>query len=191
MLASSLAPVGVVVYTKEFRVHALLHMRPGTSTAWVLNTEDRSFLSLTDATMYRPTMTDAPAEADRIYETAYAAVPKAHVSWMVGGAPDGGQDGYGRQPRQVYVMYPNYALRGLFHMRTENRLSDFLATITAPKPFQTLFDVSLLEHGPTGTQVDTWNVLQRHPFVTVNLRLAGAVFDVRDGRASRPDPRSA
>ena len=191
MLASSLAPVGVVVYTQEFRVHALLHMRSGTSTAWVLNSEDRSFLSLTDATMFRPTVADPPADADRVYGTAYAAVPKAHVSWMVGGAPDGGQDGYGRQPRQVYVMYANYALRGQFHMRAENRLSDFLATITAQKPFQTLFDVSLLEHGPNGTQVDTWNVLQRHAFVTVNLRLAGAVFDVRDAPAGRTDPRNA
>ncbi len=191
MLASSLVPVGVVVYTQQFRVHAMLHMRPGTSTAWVLNTEDRAFLSLTDAAMYRPSVSDAPADADRIYDTGYAAVPKAHVSWMVGGAPDGGQDGYGRQPRQVYVMYPNYVLRGLFHMRAENRLSDFLATITAPKPFQTLFDVSLLEKGPAGTRVDEWTVLQRHPFVTVNLRLAGAVFDVREGRASRTDPGSA
>jgi hypothetical protein len=186
MLASSLTPVGVVVYTQQFRVHAMLHMRQGTSTAWVLNTEDRGFLSLTDAAMFRPTVADVPGDADRIYETGYACMPKAHVSWMVGGAPDAGQEGYGRQPRQVYVMYPNYALRGLFHMRAENRLSDFLATITSQKPFQTLYDVSLLEHGPTGTQVDSWNVLQRHPFVTVNLRLAGAVFDVRDAPASRP-----
>jgi hypothetical protein len=186
MVTSVLEPVDVVVHSQEFRVHARLHMRPGSSSAWLLNTEDRSFLSLTDASMYRPTVSDPPPTADLLFETRFAAVPKTHVSWMVGGAPDTGQDGYGRQPRQVYVMYPSYLLTGLFHMRAETRLSDFLATITAAKPFQTLFDAAILEPGPAGTRVEQWRVLQRHAFVTVNLRLSGGVFDVRSPRDERP-----
>ncbi len=185
MTKSVLEPVHVVVHTQEFRVHAKVHMRPGTSTAWLLNTEDRAFLSLTDVTMYRPTVAEPPAPADLCYETRFAAVAKGHVLWMVGGAPEGGQDGYGRQPRKVYVMYPNYVLVGLFHMRTEARLSDFLGTVMAAKPFQTLFDTAILEPGPPSTRLEAWRVLQRHPFATVNLRLAGGVFDTAGPRAER------
>ena len=185
MLKSVLEPIDVVVHTQEFRVHAKVHMRPGTSSAWLMNTEDRSFLSCTDVSMCRPTLSETPVESELLYQTRFAAVPKAHVSWLVGGSPDSGQDGYGRQPRQVFVTYPNYALTGLFHMRAENRLSDFLATIMGPKPFQTLFDVSVLEGGGAGTRLDAWRVAQRHSFVTVNLRLAGGVFDKRSPRDER------
>jgi len=186
MIKSVLEPVDVLVHTQAFHVRAKVHMRPGSSSAWLLNTEDRAFLSLTDVAMYRPVLVDPPAEADLFYETRFVAIPKAHVSWLVGGAPEGGQDGYGRQPRQVHVMYPNYVLTGLLHMRAENRLSDFLATIMGAKPFQTLFDASIREPGPAGTRVDGWRVLQQHPFVTVNLRHASAVFDSRSPRDERP-----
>ncbi len=187
MTKSVLEPVDVVVHSQEFRVHAKVHMRPGTSTAWLLNTEDRAFLSLTDASLYRPTVVDPPPESDLRYETAYAAVAKSHVLWMAGGAPDSGQDGFGRQPRQVFVMYPNYVMQGLFHMRSETRLSDFLGTVMGPKSFQTLFDTAILEPGPPGTRIDDWRVLQRHAFVTVNLRLAGGVFDARSGGPARDE----
>ncbi len=188
MIKSVLEPVDVVVHTQEFRVHAQVHMRPGSSSAWLLNTEDRSFLSLTNASMYRPTVEEPPLADALLYETRFAAVPKAHVSWMVGGAPDGGQDGYGRQPRKVFVMYPSYVLSGLFHMRAENRLSDYLATIMSAKPFQTLFDCVILEPGPSGTRMDAWQEVRRHDFVTVNLRLCGGVFDSRSARDERSVP---
>jgi hypothetical protein len=190
MTKSVLEPVDVVVHSQEFRVHAKVHMRPGTSTAWLLNTEDRAFLSLTDASLYRPTVVDPPPASDLRYETAYAAVAKAHVLWMAGGAADPGQDGFGRQPRQVFVMYPNYVMMGLFHMRTETRLSDFLGTVMGPKSFQTLSDVAILEPGPPGTKMGEWRVLQRHAFVTVNLRLAGGVFDGGAGGEARSEPGS-
>lgn len=190
MIKSVLEPVDVVVHTQEFRVHAQVHMRPGSSSAWLLNTEDRSFLSLTNVSMYRPTVDEPPLADALLYETRFAAVPKAHVSWMVGGAPDGAQDGYGRQPRKVFVMYPSYVLTGLFQMRAENRLSDYLATIMGAKPFQTLFDCAILEAGPKGTRMDAWREVRRHDFVTVNLRLCGGVFDSRSARDERSGPRA-
>ncbi len=190
MVKSVLEPVDVVVHTQEFRVHAQVHMRPGSSSAWLLNTEDRAFLSLTNASMYQPTVADPPPADALRYETRFAAVPKAHVSWMVGGAPDGTQDGYGRQPRKVFLMYPNYVLAGLFHMRAENRLSDYLATIMGAKPFQTLFDCAILEPGPSGTRMDAWREVRHHDFVTVNLRLCGGVFDSRSARDERSGPRA-
>jgi len=172
-------PVGVVVHTQQFRVHATVHMRSGSSTAWLMNTETRPFLSLTEVAMYRPSVGEQVQVTDLLYETRFAAVPKTHVNWLSGGAPDADPDGFGRRPRRVFVMYPDYVLSGLLHMRPELRLSDFLVTAMSDKPFQTLFDAAILEPGPVGTQVDAWNVLRREPFVTVNLRLAGGVFDSR------------
>lgn len=174
-------PVEVVVHTQEFRMHATVHMRPGNSTAWLLNTDSRTFLALSSVSMYRPSVAERPPEDARVYDTGFAAVPKAHVTWVSGGAPEAAAEGFGRRPRQVFLIYPEYVLSGVLHMRPELRLSDFLATAINDKPFQTLFDAVVLEPGPAGTRVDAWPVLQRHPFVTVNLKLTSGVFDHRSG----------
>lgn len=172
-------PVQVVVHTQEFRMHASVHMRPGNSTAWLLNTDTRAFLSLSGVSMYRPSYAERPPEEDLVYDTRFAAVPKSHVTWVSGGSPEAAAEGFGRKPRPVFLMYSNHVLSGLLHMRPELRLSDFLATAIGDKPFQTLFDAAILELGPVGTRIDAWPVLQRQAFVTANLRLTSGVFDHR------------
>lgn len=172
-------PVQVVVHTQQFRMHASVHMRPGNSTAWLLNTDTRAFLSLSGVAMYRPSFGEEAPDADLVYDTRFAAVPKSHVTWVTGGSPEAAAEGFGRKPRPVFLMYADHVLSGQLYMRPELRLSDFLATAINDKPFQTLFDASVLKLGPVGTRVDAWPVLQRLPFITANLKRTSGVFDHR------------
>lgn len=181
MLNASLRPVEVRVHTSDFRVYGILHMRPGVGTAWMLNAEDRPHLPITRVAMYRPGVPHPPVHDELVYETHFAAVPKASVVWMAGGAPEGGQEGMGRVPRQVYLVYPTHVLTGHFLMRGEVRLSDHIAAAMAGKPFVTLFDARVLGFGPRGQTFDQLPVLQAHEFVTVNLRAVGGIFDERGG----------
>lgn len=188
MLQTGLRPVDARVYTEEFRVYGLFHLREKTGTAWLLNTEDRPYLPMTQVRMFRTGIDDPPPDTDLMYETHFAAIPKSHISWVVGGSPDTTQEGYGRQPRKVFLVYPNFMLAGFFHVRPEVRLSDFIGQSMMSKPFQTLHDARLLKPGRPGQLLQDLEEQEAFDFVTVNLRFAGGVFDEPSpdaGRATR------
>lgn len=181
MLNPSLRPVEARVYTDEFRVYGVFHLRANTGTAWLLNAEDRPHLPLTHVLMFRPGIAHPPGSEELAYETHFAAIPKASIVWMQGGAPDSAQEGMGRQPREVYLVYPTYVMTGTFLMRPEVRLSDFLTTAMGAKPFVTLHKARILGPGSRGQSFPELPTLQAHDFITVNLRTVGGIFDDRGG----------
>ena len=169
------------MYTDEFRVYGVFHLRANTGTAWLLNVEDRPHLPLTHVSMYRPGVAHPPGSEQLAYETHFAAIPKASIVWMQGGAPDSGQEGMGWQPRQVYLVYPTYVVTGTFLMRAEVRLSDYIGAAMGAKPFVTLHDARILGKGSRGLSFGDLPMLQVHDFITVNLRNVGGIFDLRGG----------
>jgi hypothetical protein len=179
MLQSGVRPVQARVHTTEFRVDGSFHLRETAGTAWLLNGDDRPYLPMTGISVYKSGVADA-APGDLLYETEFAAVPKAQVRWLTGGAPDATQQGHGRQPRTVYLLYADHVLTGSFHVRPELRLSDFIGQTMQSKPFLTLFEAHVLLPGASGTPISKLPPAQSHDFVTVNLRLVGGVFDRAD-----------
>ena len=181
MLNPTLRPVETRVYTDEFRVYGVFHLRANTGTAWLLNADDRPHLPLTRVSMYRPGVAHPPGSEELAYETHFAAIPKASIVWMQGGAPDSVQEGMGRQPRQVYLVYPTYVMTGTFSMRNEVRLSDYIGTAMGSKPFVTLHEARILGAGSRGQSFAELPTIQAHDFITVNLRNVGGIFDLRGG----------
>jgi hypothetical protein len=182
MLQASVRPVEGRVYTNDFRVHGTFHLRSNTGTAWLLNADDRPHLPMTNVSMYRPGIEDTPRPEALAYETHFAALPKSSIVWMQGGGPDSvQQEGFGRQPRLVYLVYPTYVIAGTFALRTEVRLSDFVAAAMGGKSFVTLTDARVLGPGSRGQTFAELPVVQSHPFIVVNLKNVGGIFDDRGG----------
>lgn len=173
------------VYTNEFRVYGLLHVRPNVGTAWLLNSDDRPHVSLTRVSMFRAGVAHPPAEGDLMYESHFAAIPKSSIVWAAGGAMDQAGSGLGLQPREVFLVYPTYVLAGTFAMRPEVRLSDFVGTSMGHRSFVTLSHARVLDRGPSGASLAEAPVLHEYPFVTVDIRKVAAVIDVRNGDPAR------
>lgn len=190
MSAPLVQPTELRVYTNEFRVYGLLHVRPNVGTAWLLNGDDRPHLALTRVSMYRAGVAHPPEDRERVYESHFAAIPKASIVWVQGGATDTAGTGLGLQPREVFLVYPTYVLAGSFSMRPEVRLSDFVGLHMTNRSFVTLAHARVLGRGPSGSSLAEAPVLHEYPFVTVDIRKVAAVVDVRGGdpaRAYLPD----
>ncbi len=181
MFQAGLKPMEGSLYTDDFRIQGVFHLRSNTGTSWLLNADDRPHLPLTRVRMYRPGHEHPPTAESLLYDTHFAAIPKSSIVWMAGGAPDQTQEGYGRQPRKIYLVYPTYLLTGYLSVRPEVRLSDFLASAMTAKPFYTLNEAKLLRPGGPGKTLAELDELQSHPFITVNLRNVAGVFDVQGG----------
>ena len=177
----AVVPIEARVYTNEFRVYGLVHFRPNTGTAWLLNAEDRPHVPMTRVAMYRAGLEHPPRASDLVYETHFAAIPQSSIVWIQGGAADEAKDGLGLQPREVYLVYPTYVLAGSVAMRPEVRLSDYVGLAMSKKSFVSLSQVRVLAKGAPGTLLAELPAVQTHDFVTVDLRKVAAVFDVRGG----------
>jgi hypothetical protein len=179
MSQSGLHPVRGRVITSEFGVDGSFHHREAVGTAWMLNATDRPYLPMTGLTVYRRALVDPPAADELLYQTDFAAIPKAHIRWLTGGAPDTSPEGQGRQLRHVHLLYADHVLAGSFLVRPELRLSDFVTQAVGAKPYITLLDARVLLPGPAGTPISELPTAEAHAFLTVNLRLVGGIFDVR------------
>lgn len=184
MSQSGLHPVRGRVITSEFGVDGFFHHREAVGTAWMLNATDRPYLPMTGIKVYRHGLVEAPAASELLYETEFAAIPKAQIRWLSGGAADASPEAQGRQLRAVHLLYADHVLTGSFLVRPEVRLSDFVTQATGAKPFITLLEARLLLPGPAGTPISELPTAEAHDFLTVNLRLAGGIFDVRDDEAA-------
>lgn len=171
----------VRVHTHEFRIYGQLHARPHTGTTWLLNADDRPHLPMTQVTMYRAGVEHPPKPADMVYQSHFAAIPKASIVWIQGGAPDEAKDGMGLRPREVYLVFPTYVLAGAVAMRPEVRLSDFVGLAMAKKSFVTLLDARVLDTTRVTATLAELPAVQSHAYLTVDLRKVAAVFDVRGG----------
>lgn len=168
------------VYTAEFRLYGLLHLPKNVGTARMLNLGDRPYLPVTSCMVYGAGYRHPPESDALQYETEFAAVPKDHVLWVVGGRVEDVPVALQRTPRLVYVMYAGYVLTGSLYLTPNQRVSDFLLTALTDRPFHNLHNARVLEPRPDVPMRD-FAQLQQHPFVTVNLKRAGGIFDVREG----------
>jgi len=165
-------------YTSDFRVFGILHLRRGAAISRFLNQRDRPYVAMTNCIVYREGYEYPPKPEALLYKTQFAALPKSHILWVVGGASEAPQDRHGREPRYVNVMYPNYVLSGRLLVPPRVRVSDFLSQAFSDRPFQELADASVLKPR-AGASIGEFEVVERHRFVTVNVALAGGLFDVK------------
>jgi hypothetical protein len=166
------------VYTNEFRLYGLLHFPDFVGTARLLNLTDRPYLPVTRCMVYDAGFRHPPENDALQYETEFAAVPKAHILWVVGGRAEEPTEHVRHEPRLVYVMYSSYVLRGRLYLMPDQRVSDYLHTVFTDRPFQDLVEASVLLPR-RDAPLEEFEVLQEHDFVTINLKQAGGVFDVR------------
>ena len=176
------------VYTNEFRLYGLLHLPAYVGTARLLNLTDRPYLPVTRCMVYDAGFRHPPENNAMQYETDFAAVPKDHILWVVGGRPEEPSEHARREARLVYVMYDRYVLTGRLFIMPDQRVSDYLHTVFTDRPFQDLHGARVLLPR-NDLPLEEFEVLQYHEFVTVNLKQAGGVFDVKrsEGSAFRLD----
>jgi len=87
-------------------------------------------------------------------------------------------------------MYPGFVLTGTMFLPARVRMSDYLSNLYGDKPFVELADVTV-GVPREGARVEQFEVASRQPLVTVNVALAGALFDVAEpvGRDFRSAPQ--
>jgi len=177
MMGLNVEAVEARAYTDDFRVFGLVHVRRGTSISRFLNQRDRMYLPMTRCMVYREGYEYPPAEGALLYQTEFAALPKSRLLWLVGGLPDAPGDRGQREPRQVCVMYPAYVLTGTLMLPPRVRMTDHLTAVYGDKPFVELGDVNVCKPR-SGVKMEQFEVVERHALATVNVALAGGLFDV-------------
>lgn len=173
-------------YTNDFRVFGLIHARRGTSVSRFLNQRDRTYLPMTRCMVYREGYEYPPPSEALLYQTDFAALPKSRLLWLVGGLPEPPSDRGQREPRQICVMYPAYVLTGTLMLPPRVRMTDHLTSVYGERPFVELSEVSVCRPR-AGVKVEQFEVVERHALATVNVSLAGGLFDVANpiGRGFR------
>ncbi len=166
------------LYTAEFRLYGLLHIPRNVAVAWLLNMQDRPYVAVTRCMVYGAGHVHPPAAGDMLYETEFAAVPKEHVLWIVGGRPDERVGSMVREARRVYLMFEGYVLSGALYLPPNQRVSDYLSASLGNRPFVNLFEARVLVPR-AGVPLQQLDSVQEHPFITVNLKQTGGIFDVR------------
>lgn len=164
-------------YTYDFRVFGMVHIRRHTPVSRFLNQQDRPYVAMTECMVYREGYEFPPDPGALLYRTEFAAIPKSRLLWLVGGMPEPPADRGAREPRQVCVMYPSYVLTGTLSTPPKVRVSDHLTQAFSDKPFVELSTVSVCRPRP-GAKIEEFDVVERHALVTVNIALAGGLFDV-------------
>jgi hypothetical protein len=164
-------------YTYDFRVFGMVHIRRNTAVSRFLNQQERPYVAMTNCMVYREGYEVPPATETLLYRTDFAAIPKSRLLWLVGGMPESPNDRGAREPRQVCVLYPSYVLIGTMSTPPKVRVSDHLTQAFSDKPFVELSSVSVCKPRP-GAKIEEFEVVERHELVTVNVALAGGLFDV-------------
>ena len=177
LMSQNVVPSEAVAYTLDFRVEGLIHVRKGTPISRYLNQRERTYVSMTMCRVFRPELEEPPAESALLYETDFAALPKGRLAFLVGGMAEPPTERANREPRQVSVMYSAFVLTGTMHLPPRVRMSDHLSLVYGDRPFVELSDVSVCKPRPDA-RVQEFEVVRRHPLVTVNVGLAGGLFDV-------------
>lgn len=171
-------PVEGRVYTAEFRLYGLLHPPRSIGISHMLNLGGRPYVPVTACMVYGHGFVHPPENGSLQYETQFAAIPKTRILWVVGGSEDQVSEHVSREPRVVYLMFAHYVLTGTLHLPPGQRVSDFLLNALTDRPFHNLLNARVLKPRQ-GVPIAAFEVVQSHPFVTVNLKNAGGIFDVR------------
>ncbi len=177
LMAQNVVPSEAQAYTLDFRILGLVHVRKGTPISRYLNQRERTYVPLTMCRVYRPGLEEPPADSALLYETDFAAVPKERLAFLIGGMAEPPTERANREPRQVTVMYSAFVLIGTMLLPPRVRMSDHLSLVYGDRPFVELSDVNVCKPRPDA-RVEEFEVVRRHPLVTVNIALAGGLFDV-------------
>src|SRR5690554_6546927 len=131
---------------------------------------------MTMCRVFRPGHEQQPSVSELLYETDFAAVPKSRLAFLVGGVAEPPAERTGREPRQACDMYPLFVLTGPLSVPPRVRSSDRLSNLCGVRPCVERADghVARPREGARGDQFD---VVARYPLVTVNVGLAGSLFD--------------
>lgn len=177
LLSQNVVPSEALAFTLDFRVVGLVHVRKGTPISRYLNQRERTYVPMTVCRVYRPGLEDPPAENALLYETDFAAIPKERLAFLVGGMAEPPTERANREPRQVSVLYSAFVLTGTMLLPPRVRMSDHLSLVYGDRPFAELSDVNVCKPRPDA-RVEEFEIVRRHPLVTVNIGLAGGLFDV-------------
>ena len=173
---SNVSPTDARVYTTQFRIIGTMHLPQNRGTSEFLNADDRPHVAMTRCSMYASGIEHPPRAADFRYETSFAAVPKNQLSWLVGGVTPRPDPNMPTEYRQVFLVYEGYVLSGRLMVRPKQRTSDFLVEAMGRRPFQTVFDASLMRP-QDDTSLFKLPVVETFDAVVVNLNAAGGIFD--------------
>lgn len=164
------------VYTDQYRVYGLLHALAEAGMVEHLNNKTKVFLPVVDAMVYDRGHSHPPTLESFHASPPFMAVPKEKILWVLGGTP-ATQTTRKFESRRMAVFFGNYFLRGDLRLVPGARTSDFLNGVWAEKPFQCLYDASLVvlsERRPLAeiTPLETFD------FVTLNLRNTTGVCEL-------------
>jgi hypothetical protein len=163
------------VHTADYRIHGTLFPRPRVGIPDQLNRNDQNHLPIGDLALYRNVTGDV-SDVQPLARGEFMAVPRESLHWVVGG--DAGDSTIREfEWRRVAVLYGETLLRGKLRVGPTMRTSDFIRRRIESNPFDALFEVAVnpLEGG---TAFDRLTVVERFPFVTVNLRMCTGVVEL-------------
>ncbi len=172
----------VRVYTQHYRIEGTIHLPLGSSTADVLNLQNKALLPLTEVTIFPTAGAGAKAAERTPWQLEFFAVTKLQVLWVVGGRPSHPKTTLSVGRRDMAFLFPNHVLSGSLEVPHGARISDYLS---ATKPFQTLFDVTVYPLSQpdafAGVRAD-----QSLEFVTVNLKGMYGVLEAPEADGDGP-----
>ncbi|HEX7022652.1 MAG TPA: hypothetical protein VF171_07330 [Trueperaceae bacterium] len=166
--------LSVRVVTQDFVVTGDMHLPPHVGSVDLLNKASRPFLPVTGAKVYASECPGPLDEQQPRFASDFLAIPKERILWMAGGRHNDKQIMTGAQSRSVYLLYPDFFLRGELKTPPNARLSDYL---TGAKPFLVLFGAELGTPA-AGKPLADASTHERFVFAVVNTRKLGGIFDI-------------
>lgn len=156
------------VYTSNYRIYGEIYSLPGAGLADQLNRKERPFLPITSVMMYDRGYRHPPDVEGFKASPAFMAVPKASLFWIMGGLPSN-PEFMNVEDRLLAVMFGSYLLRGYMKLRKDSRTSDHINLRFINKPFECLYDVSVVPMGDK-KPLKELAAVENCEFVTLNLR---------------------
>ncbi|WP_119316210.1 hypothetical protein [Calidithermus terrae] len=167
------------VHTPVHRIYGQIYLIPGSGTADLLNAEGKLYLPVTGAMLYEAGHKHPPEVDELKASSAFVALQKTHLRWLVGGRPATPRTSKGMlEPKRLALLYGSYLLAGSLEIPKGVRLSDYLSSA---KPFQTLHAAGLYLLEPHKPVVEL-APYETFEFVTVNLHQAEGVVEAPSGQ---------
>lgn len=161
------------LYLADLQLYGLIYLpqstlgQPLPSTADWLNQGDSPLLPLASVNLYRSDSPATPRAEDILAVLPSMGLPKERVLYLQGGRPPAVRDG---KRRRVALLYPHSVLVGWLEGPEGQDFHQYMALAL---PFQPLFEAEVY---PLGQPLSQAKCLERHPFLTVNLRQARGFF---------------
>ncbi len=155
------------VHTVDYRIYCALHPTVGVGVAEHMNRNDRAVLPVTDAMVYGKGFQHPPGFEELGSSLSFMVIPKDRILWIKGGYFDK-KDAHQYEVKRVIIFFADHFLLGDLRMTKDSRISDYLNSVIAQRPFHRLYNASLgvLAEGEPVTKIKP---LERFDLLTVNL----------------------